>query len=78
MIQNVHNKPLKVDSGQIKNHTQHVDIIDVSDFLVINRAWKILENEKTRKRCLEIVAEATGMTDLAVTIKHFNQQSNLY
>ena len=35
-------------------------------FLVINRAWKILENEKTRKRCLEIVEEAKGMTELAV------------
>ncbi|XP_057366660.1 dnaJ homolog subfamily C member 8-like [Daphnia carinata] len=38
-------------------------------FEVINRAWKILENEKTRKRCLEIVAEATGMTDLAIAEK---------
>lgn len=36
--------------------------------VVINRAWKILENDKTRKRCLEIVEEATGMTDLAVII----------
>ncbi len=33
---------------------------------MINRAWKILENEKTRKRCLEIVEEAKGMTDQAV------------
>ncbi|EFX89214.1 dnaJ homolog subfamily C member 8-like [Daphnia pulex] len=38
-------------------------------FEVINRAWKILENDKTRKRCLEIVEEATGMTDLAISEK---------
>nr|CAG4642038.1 EOG090X0DLG [Eurycercus lamellatus] len=38
-------------------------------FEVINRAWKILENEKTRKRCLEIVDEAKGMTDLALVEK---------
>nr|CAG4637348.1 EOG090X0DLG [Ceriodaphnia reticulata] len=38
-------------------------------FEVINRAWKILENEKTRKRCLEIVEEAKGMTELAMTEK---------
>lgn len=38
-------------------------------FEIINRAWKILENEKTRKRCLEIVEEAKGMTELMLTEK---------
>lgn len=38
-------------------------------FEVINRAWKILENDKTRKRCLEIVEEAKGMTELAMSEK---------
>nr|CAG4636511.1 EOG090X0DLG [Eubosmina coregoni] len=38
-------------------------------FEVINRAWKILENDKTRKRCLEIVEEAKGMTELAMAEK---------
>ena len=37
------------------------------DSQVINRAWKILENEKTRKRCLEIVEEAKGMTEMMVS-----------
>lgn len=46
-----------------KNHKQPNSFLSV-----INRAWKILENDKTRKRCLEIVEEATGMTDLAVII----------
>nr|CAG4648242.1 EOG090X0DLG [Moina brachiata] len=38
-------------------------------FEFVNRAWKILENEKTRKRCLEIVEEAKAMTELAMTEK---------
>ena len=37
-----------------------------SNFLVINRAYKILENEKTRKRCLEIVDEAKGILENTV------------
>lgn len=41
---------------------------------MINRAWKILENEKTRKRCLEIVEEAKGMTDQAVCFSLENPQ----
>lgn len=32
-------------------------------FQVINSAWKILENENTRKRCLEIVEEAKGILE---------------
>nr|CAG4648882.1 EOG090X0DLG [Polyphemus pediculus] len=38
-------------------------------FEVINRAWKILENEKTRKRCLEIVEEAKGITEANIIEK---------
>ena len=33
---------------------------------MINRAYKILENEKTRKRCLEIVDEAKGILENTV------------
>ena len=47
-------------------------------FLVINRAWKILENEKTRKRCLEIVEEAKGMTELAVIYILIKKFINFY
>jgi len=43
-------------------------VILYSFITVINRAWKILENDKTRKRCLEIVEEAKGMTELAVCL----------
>ncbi|XP_059473017.1 dnaJ homolog subfamily C member 8 [Neocloeon triangulifer] len=35
-------------------------------FEVVNRSWKILENELSRARCMEIVEEAKGRTDLAL------------
>lgn len=38
-----------------------------SAFEAINRAWKILENDNTRKRCLDIYEEAKDRTDLMVS-----------
>lgn len=32
-------------------------------FDIINRAWKTLENEKTRKKCLDVYEEAKDRTD---------------
>lgn len=37
-------------------------------FEVINRAWKILENDMTRKRCLDVYEEAKDRTDHMVFI----------
>lgn len=36
-------------------------------FEVVNKAWKVLENEVTRKKCLEVYEEAKDRTDLMVT-----------
>lgn len=38
-------------------------------FDVINRAWKILENDLTRKKCLEVYEEAKDRTDHMVKAK---------
>lgn len=35
-------------------------------FEAVNKAWKTLENEETRKKCLDIIEEAVGRTDLMV------------
>lgn len=35
-------------------------------FEIINRAWKTLENEDSRKKCMDIVEEAKGRTDIMV------------
>lgn len=37
-------------------------------FEVVNRAWKTLENEDSRKKCMDVVEEAKGRTDIMVTI----------
>lgn len=37
-------------------------------FEIINKAWKTLENEDSRKKCLDIVEEAKGRTDLMVSV----------
>lgn len=37
-------------------------------FEIVNKAWKTLENEETRKKCLDIVEEAKGRTDIMVGI----------
>ncbi|XP_065584076.1 dnaJ homolog subfamily C member 8-like [Artemia franciscana] len=38
-------------------------------FEVVNGAYKILENPETRKKCLEIVEEAKGRTDMMIQEK---------
>lgn len=38
-------------------------------FEIINKAWKTLENEDSRKKCLDIVEEAKGRTDLMVSVE---------
>ncbi|XP_055617892.1 dnaJ homolog subfamily C member 8 [Toxorhynchites rutilus septentrionalis] len=38
-------------------------------FEVVNKAYKILENELTRKRCLEVYEEAKDRTDMMITEK---------
>ncbi|KXJ83931.1 dnaJ homolog subfamily C member 8 [Aedes albopictus] len=38
-------------------------------FEVVNKAWKTLENEATRKQCLDVYEEAKGRTDLMITEK---------
>lgn len=35
-------------------------------FEIINKAWKTLENDDTRKKCMDIYDEAKGRTDLMV------------
>lgn len=40
-------------------------------FEVINRAWKILENDMTRKKCLDVYEEAKDRTDHMVIISYF-------
>lgn len=39
-------------------------------FEVINRAWKILENDLTRKKCLDVYEEAKDRTDHMVSQFH--------
>lgn len=38
-------------------------------FEIINRAWKILENDVTRKKCLDVYQEAKERTDLSLADK---------
>lgn len=35
-------------------------------FEILNRAWKTLESEETRKKCMDVVEEAKGRTDIMV------------
>lgn len=35
-------------------------------FEAVNKAWKTLENEETRKKCMDIIEEAIGRTDIMV------------
>lgn len=35
-------------------------------FEAVNKAWKTLENEETRKKCMDIIEEAVGRTDIMV------------
>lgn len=36
-------------------------------FEAVNRAWKVLENDLTRGKCMELYEEAKGRTDLMVS-----------
>lgn len=46
-------------------------------FEAVNKAWKILENEVTRKKCMEVIEEAKGRTDIMVCINcHCSLSSN--
>jgi len=38
-------------------------------FEAVNRAWKTLENEETRQKCMEIIEEAKGRTDIMLAEK---------
>lgn len=38
-------------------------------FEIINRAWKVLENDVTRKKCLNVYEEAKERTDLLIAEK---------
>mgnify|MGYP004604291925 CR=1 FL=1 len=42
-------------------------------FDIINRAWKTLENELGRKKCLEVYEEAKERTDHMVIIFLYNR-----
>lgn len=35
-------------------------------FEAVNKAWKTLENEESRKKCMDIIEEAVGRTDIMV------------
>lgn len=47
-------------------------------FEVINRAWKILENDLTRKKCLDVYEEAKDRTDHMVLINDNAQILSVY
>lgn len=38
-------------------------------FDIVSRSWKILENETTRKKCLEVYEEAKERTDMLIAAK---------
>lgn len=38
-------------------------------FEILNRAWKTLESDETRQKCLDIIEEAKGRTDIMLTEK---------
>ncbi|CAG0886860.1 unnamed protein product [Cyprideis torosa] len=46
-------------------------------FDIVNSAYKVLEDEKTRKKCLEIVNEAIARTDLNMEEKRKNLKKTL-
>ena len=41
-------------------------------FEAVNKAWKTLENEVTRKKCLDIYEEAKDRTDHMVSVECFD------
>lgn len=42
-------------------------------FEAVNRAWKVLENELTRSKCMELYDEAKGRTDLMVSLGDWSE-----
>ena len=46
-----------------------INLLFLCSYLVVNKAWKTLENEDTRKKCMDVIEEARGRTDLMVFIK---------
>lgn len=50
------------------NFNQNLFIVAAQQaFEVINRAYKVLSNDITRKKCLDVYEEAKGRTDHMVT-----------
>lgn len=45
-------------------------------FEIICKAWKIIENEETRKRCLDIIEEAKERTNLMISEKKKKLKKN--
>lgn len=43
-------------------------------FEIVNKAWKTLENEETRKKCMDVIEEARGRTDLMIEEKRKRQK----
>ncbi|CAH0383917.1 unnamed protein product [Bemisia tabaci] len=38
-------------------------------FEIVNKSWKCLENEESRAKCMEVIEEAKGRTDLMISEK---------
>lgn len=38
-------------------------------FEAVNKAWKILSSDETRKKCMDVIEEAKGRTDIMVSIR---------
>lgn len=47
-------------------------------FEAVNKAWKTLENDVTRKRCLDVYEEAKDRTDHMVSRTVFNSSDGFY
>lgn len=51
-----------------KNHEKDRERAQMA-FEIVNKAWKTLENELTRKRCLDVYEEAKDRTDMMISEK---------
>lgn len=45
-----------------------------SSFEIVNKAWRTLENEDTRRKCMEVFQEARQRTDYVIAKKRKNQE----
>uniref|UniRef100_R4G5E9 Putative molecular chaperone dnaj superfamily n=3 Tax=Rhodnius TaxID=13248 RepID=R4G5E9_RHOPR len=43
-------------------------------FEIVNKAWKTLENDDSRKKCMDVIEEARGRTDLMIEEKRKRQK----